>query len=215
MNPIDVIAAAPLWSQPPLAVVANLVVFAAGVLVAVAIVVDFRRYHRQPRGVVVSDRSLVETGSMTAFFVCYYLVIRLGLVDLGLAGRLRVVLVVIGLAAIVAGAAVNVWGRLSLKSAWANQIKIYEGHELVTGGPYRFVRHPLYASLIWIFIGGSLVYAEPISLVLTLGIFVPMMYVRARKEDVALEATFGDEFREYRRHTGMLFPGTGGARWRT
>jgi len=68
------------------------------------------------------------------------------------------------------------------------------------------VRHPLYASLIWMFLGGALIYANVAALVLTLGVFVPMMYVRARKEDALLREAFGTTFEAYERSTGMLFP---------
>ena len=212
---LDLLRRSPLASQPPLAIVVNVAVFAAFVLVAAAVVADFRSYYRQDRSVVRSDRSLVETGSMTAFFVVYYLVIRFRVLQLSLDGRVTSALVAAGLLLVVAGAVFNVWGRVRLGSHWANQIKIYEGHRLVTDGPYSVVRHPLYASLVWIFIGGSMIYTNPLSLALTLGVFVPMMYIRAKKEDALLLANFNREFEEYRGRTGMLFPKMWGRSWRT
>jgi protein-S-isoprenylcysteine O-methyltransferase Ste14 len=206
VNVADVIAHSPLWSQPPLAILASVVVSLAFLLVAGAVVLDFASYYRQSRGVVNSDRSLVETGSMTVFFVAYYLVIRFRLLEVEVRGRPRSALVLIGLALVVLGVVFNVYGRVLLSSNWANQIKIYEGHTLVTGGPYSVVRHPLYASLIWIFVGGSLVYANPLSLALTLGVFLPMMYVRAGKEDALLAEAFGAEFEQYRQLTGLFLP---------
>lgn len=208
MNPIGVLARSPLWSQPPLLVVTNLVVMLAFVLIAVAIVVDFRNYHRQSTRVVRSDRSFVETGSMTAFFVAYYLVIRLRWLEVDVAGSARTAMIVIGLVLVVLGVIVNVWGRVLLKSSWSNQIKIYEGQRLLTSGPFAAVRHPLYASLIWTFVGGSLIYSNPLSLLLTIGVFVPMMYVRAKKEDALLLENFTGEYERYRSRTGMFFPRT-------
>jgi protein-S-isoprenylcysteine O-methyltransferase Ste14 len=207
MNLRDTLATSPLWAQPPLAVVANLVVFIALVVVAGAIIVDFVHYHRQRgRDVVNSDRSLVETGSMTTFFIVYYLVIRFRVLEVGTYGGVRATMIVVGLDLVVAGVALNVWGRVALESNWANQIKIYEGHTLKTRGPYSIVRHPLYASLIWVFVGGSLVYSNALSLVLTLGVFVPMMILRAKKEEALLSDAFGVEHEAYRKRTGMLLP---------
>ncbi len=196
----------PLLSQPPLAIVANVVMFLAFVLVAAAVVADFRSYHHQSKHVMKSDRSFVETGSMTAFFVAYYLVIKLQWVVVGLSVTIREAMIVAGLVLVVIGAAVNVWGRVVLKSRWANQIKIYEGHTLATTGAYAVVRHPLYASLIWMCVGGSLVYSNLLSFALTFGVFVPMMYVRAKKEDALLLEAFGEQFVAYRAKTGMFFP---------
>lgn len=206
MSVTELLHRSPLWGQPPLAVAAQVIVFLAALLVVVAVVLDFRAYHRQDRGVTRSDRSFVETGSMAAFFVGYYLVIRLRLGEIVLPGGVRVSAVLIGLALVVLGATFNVWGRLVLKGAWANQIKIYEGHELVTRGPFSMVRHPLYASLIWMAVGGSLIYANALSLAAVLAVFVPMMYVRARKEDRLLFASFGPAFEAYCRSTGMFMP---------
>jgi protein-S-isoprenylcysteine O-methyltransferase Ste14 len=202
----DALTHAPLLSQPPLVIATDVVVFVSALVVAAAIVVDFANYRQQGREVVRGDRSLVETGSMTAFFVVYYLVIRFQVLELPVRGPVRLAMVAGGLLLMVTGVVLNVLGRFRLGANWANQIKIYEGHTLKTTGPYSVVRHPLYASLIEIFVGGSLVYANPLSLVLTLGVFVPMMVVRARKEEALLTETFGAEYREYQKTTGMLLP---------
>lgn len=206
MTPLEVLRRAPLFSQPPLAIAVNVTVFLAILVIAASVVADFRAYLRQDRPAERSDRSLVETGSMTAFFVAYYLCVRFWRIDLPLPGAARSVLIVVGLAVVLFGAAFNVYGRLALKANWANQIKIYEGHTLVVVGPYRIVRHPLYASLIWMFIAAAFVYANPPALAATLGVFVPMMYVRARKEERLLLEAFPGAYEEYRQRTGMFFP---------
>lgn len=206
MKPWEALRRAPLFAQPPLAIAIDVVVFVCFLLIAFAVIADFRAYYRQNRDVVHADRSWVETGSMTGFFVIYYLAIRFRLLVMALPDPWRTIAIAVGLVLMVAGAVFNVLGRVYLKSNWANQIKIYEGHWLVTEGPFAVVRHPLYASLIWMFVGGSLIYANLASLVLALGAFVPMMYVRARKEDALLEEAFGEQFDAYRRRTGMLFP---------
>lgn len=206
MDLLELMRSAPLFRQEPLAIAVNVVVFLAAVVVGLSVVVDFVNYHSQRRGVQRSARSLVETGSMTAFFVAYYLVVRSRLFEVAADGLPRLCLISLGLAVLVFGAAFNVYGRTELKANWANQIKIYEGHTLVTTGPYAVVRHPLYASLIWMFIAGAVVYSNPTALALTLGVFVPMMYVRAKKEEALLFEAFGKDYAEYRAHTGMFFP---------
>jgi protein-S-isoprenylcysteine O-methyltransferase Ste14 len=206
LNPIGLLVHAPLWSQSPLAIAVNVIVVIALLLVAGAIVLDFKNYYRQSRRVVLSDRSMVETGSMTAFFVVYYLVLRFHVLEVPVRGPTRTVMIVVGLILLATGVAFNIYGRVSLKSGWANQIVIYEDHRLITSGPYSVVRHPLYASLIWMFCGGSLIYSNLLSLVITLGVFVPMMYVRAKGEDSLLRENFQTEFENYRLSTGMFFP---------
>lgn len=211
----DAILDAPLLRQPAWAVAVDVVVFTGFVVVAAAIIMDFRRYHRQSRSVARSGRSLVETGSMTAFFLVYYVVIRARLAEVAFGGAARAAAIAIGVALVVIGVAFNVYGRTVLRSSWANQITIYEGQRLSTTGPYSIVRHPLYASLIWIFIGGSMIYANPLALVLTLGVFLPMMRYRAKQEESLLLEAFQQEYKEYSGRTGMFVPRIGGRRWTT
>ena len=83
-----------------------------------------------------------------------------------------------------------------------------EKHMLVTSGPYRWVRHPLYT------IGSSLFIAFGMMadnwFVALLGILAFMaMAIRTPKEEENLIAKFGDEYREYMKHTGRFFPKVG------
>ena len=105
----------------------------------------------------------------------------------------------------VAGCAVNIAGRLYLGSNWANQVTLYHGQELVTEGAYRFVRHPLYASLIWMFYAASIVYVNWAAFAANTCIFVPFMYLRARQEEDLLLKEFAG-YAEYRRRVGMFVP---------
>jgi protein-S-isoprenylcysteine O-methyltransferase Ste14 len=80
-----------------------------------------------------------------------------------------------------------------------------EGHQLVTHGPYRWVRHPLYST--------GLVLAVCLTLIsglwwLGAGMLLPLaiLYRRTAKEETNLIATFGDAYREYMRRTGRFFP---------
>lgn len=80
-----------------------------------------------------------------------------------------------------------------------------QGHTLVTHGPYRWVRHPLYAL-------GTLVL---ISLVLVTGLWwigvtmLPGILAIVRRtsiEEARLIETFGDDYRAYMKTTGRFFP---------
>jgi protein-S-isoprenylcysteine O-methyltransferase Ste14 len=106
---------------------------------------------------------------------------------------------------VIAGCYVNVMGRFQLKDNWANQVVIYYNHTHVTNGVYHFVRHPLYASIIWMLIGGSLIYSDYASLISVLFVFVPMMYYRAKQEEKLLTDEFSG-YSKYKLNTGMFFP---------
>ena len=170
----------------------------------IAIIFNFAETNPHP--VRKERRSVVETGTMTLFFIVYYLAARFQIgafppppVPLHIAAACLSIVVMIF------GTMVNIWGRKMLGHNWANQIKMYENQTIVHSGPYAFVRHPLYASLIWMFLAGSLLYFNGLLFLLTICIFAPFMTWRARQEEKLLEEMF-PEYRGYRKTTGMFFP---------
>jgi len=155
---------------------------------------------------VKQKKSIVATGSMFFFFLIYYLVI---LIDVGNytieTTWLNILLIFIGLVILIFGTFVNCVSRLSLGKNWANQIKIYEDQTLVNKGFYKLIRHPLYASLIWMFYAGGLVFSNYILLILNTVIFIPFMYYRAKQEETLLLSSY-NEYNEYQKKIGMFFP---------
>ena len=76
--------------------------------------------------------------------------------------------------------------------------------ELVTSGPYRAVRHPIYSGLLAALLGTALV----INLVglIIVPIFVGYFYYSASVEERNLTATFPTTYPAYRASTKMLIP---------
>ena len=188
----------------------SLIIALSVMAVIAAVIIDFALYNGSDSGRPVkrSQRSVVTTASMFGFYLLYYLVLesRVGSVRPGsLPSALLLPLVVAGSLIVLFGAVVNILGRLALKDNWANHIKIYQQHTLIDFGVYRIVRHPLYASLIWMFFGGSLAYANWLAAFLTAAVFVPSMYNRAQQEETLLIQEFSG-YTEYRQRTGMFFP---------
>lgn len=77
--------------------------------------------------------------------------------------------------------------------------------ELVTSGPYRWVRHPLYASGLLTLPGAALLMANAFVLTVGLATFAVLM-VRTRREERELAAKFGAPYDRYRTTTGLLLP---------
>ena len=70
---------------------------------------------------------------------------------------------------------------------------------LITSGPYRFSRNPLYlGGNVFIFFGAALLLGSPMALVVT-ALHIPLMDRFIRREEKQLERHFGDEWRSYKR----------------
>jgi protein-S-isoprenylcysteine O-methyltransferase Ste14 len=81
-------------------------------------------------------------------------------------------------------------------------------HTLVTSGPYRWVRHPLYTVGSSMFVAFGMMADNWFIAVLGILTFI-LMAVRTPKEEANLIEKFGDEYREYMKRTGRFFPKLG------
>jgi protein-S-isoprenylcysteine O-methyltransferase Ste14 len=82
--------------------------------------------------------------------------------------------------------------------------RLYTGHRLVSRGPFALVRHPMYVGALIAGLGAVLVYRT--WAVLFVLLHWPIFVLRARREDEALAAEFGDEWHVYRRRVSGWVP---------
>ena len=82
-------------------------------------------------------------------------------------------------------------------------------HTLVTSGPYRWVRHPLYTVGSSMFISFGMMADNWFIAALGILTFI-LMAIRTPREEANLIEKFGDEYREYMNRTGRFFPRLGG-----
>jgi protein-S-isoprenylcysteine O-methyltransferase Ste14 len=104
------------------------------------------------------------------------------------------------------GTLLREWAIVLLGRFFSRTVTIEQGHRLIMGGPFRFVRHPAYTGML----------LADSSIILGLGtwagalfMFIVMLLAalyRIHVEEQALLERFGDEYRAYMRNTGRLFP---------
>jgi protein-S-isoprenylcysteine O-methyltransferase Ste14 len=111
----------------------------------------------------------------------------------------------VGILLCVAGLALAVWARVYLGRNWGMPMSLKENPELVTTGPYRFVRHPIYAGMLLAMLGSSLVLG---SLWLVVFVFFAIYSIvfAVRNEEQLLTKQFPNEYRDYRKRTKKLIP---------
>lgn len=85
-------------------------------------------------------------------------------------------------------------------------LELRDGHELVTHGMYRTIRHPMYASIwLWSLAQGMLL-ANWLAGWSVLPVFAAMYFLRVPREERLMVEAFGDAYREYARRTGRVVP---------
>jgi protein-S-isoprenylcysteine O-methyltransferase Ste14 len=106
----------------------------------------------------------------------------------------------------IAGAALVVTCRGELGAAWSFAPKADPSTGLITSGPYRFVRHPIYLGLALLALGQAVAFGSwPALFIALLGIF-PTLAWRAHLEEKLLSRTFGETYELYRQRTKMIVP---------
>ena len=111
---------------------------------------------------------------------------------------------VVGLIVVIGGLGLAVWARIYLGTNWGMPMTQKAEPELVTTGPYRFVRHPIYSGLLLAIVGTALAS----NLYWLIGLLVVGAYFiySATVEERNMSSTFPDVYPGYREHTKMLIP---------
>jgi len=115
-----------------------------------------------------------------------------------------VVLAATGALLFACGIALAVWARLHLGRNWGMPMTQRAEPELVTSGPYRFVRHPIYTGLLTAMLGTALV--DNLLGLIVVAVLVAYFYYCGIVEERNLTATFPKAYPEYASRTKMLIP---------
>lgn len=97
------------------------------------------------------------------------------------------------------------WVHHTLGTSWNVPGVVKKEQALVTGGPYRWLRHPMYTSFALIAVAYWLISTN--WLIAVIGFIYWIVVVsKVNQEEAALIEKFGDTYREYIKHTGRFLP---------
>lgn len=114
------------------------------------------------------------------------------------------VLGAIGVVMCAAGLGCLVVARQELGRNWSQTVSAKEDHELITSGPYRYVRHPMYTGGLLACLGSAITCGGPfVFLLLLLG---ALFLWRVGAEDRLMVRQFPDAYPDYMRRTKALIP---------
>jgi protein-S-isoprenylcysteine O-methyltransferase Ste14 len=93
-----------------------------------------------------------------------------------------------------------------LDKQWRFEAALSDDHELITTGPYRWLRHPIYASMLGMLLQVGLVKAWWPLLIAGLVFYVIGTEIRVRAEEGLLAERFGDDFARFKSSTKAYIP---------
>lgn len=111
----------------------------------------------------------------------------------------------LGLGMGAAADALAYWVFRSLGNNVSPTVVTRKTHTLVTSGPYRWVRHPLYMMGLIAYLGFALLSENAFIAALSIVTFL-LLNLRLPKEEARLVERFGDAYRDYMRRTGRFLP---------
>ena len=110
-----------------------------------------------------------------------------------------------GIALTVAGYAGTLWCYAAMGDTWRIGINRKEKTTLVTRGPYRLVRHPIYFFQVVMLAGVALLLPAPLSFII-FAFHLLCVRIKASDEEMYLLTVHGDGYRDYLTRTGRWFP---------
>ncbi len=98
-----------------------------------------------------------------------------------------------------------IWSRNTLAGNWSSNVEFKQGHELVERGPYRFVRHPIYTSLLMMSLG-TMIAANRVGALAGLVCVFAGVWIKLRQEEKLLLQHFPDDYPAYKERVKALVP---------
>jgi protein-S-isoprenylcysteine O-methyltransferase Ste14 len=111
-----------------------------------------------------------------------------------------------GLAMFLLGLALTVWAYNTLGRYFSLEVQVQREHAVLSTGPYRLLRHPGYAGVLFGFVGLGLALQSWVSVLVLLLATTTALAYRARIEERFLVAELGDQYVQYMARTKRLVP---------
>jgi protein-S-isoprenylcysteine O-methyltransferase Ste14 len=111
----------------------------------------------------------------------------------------------LGLLMVAVGLAFAVWARVHLGRNWSGQVTVKEDHELIRGGPYAIVRHPIYTGMLFAILGTAIAFGEWRGLI-AFGLLTISLVPKLRMEERFMRETFGERYVRYCAGVPALIP---------
>jgi protein-S-isoprenylcysteine O-methyltransferase Ste14 len=103
----------------------------------------------------------------------------------------------------------TLWSQLAMGDSWRVGVSEAERTALVTAGPYRTIRNPIFTFMVLAVAGLALLTPNLVALLAVVALVLAVEIQVKAVEEPYLERTHGDAYRRYRAHTWRFVPGVG------
>lgn len=110
----------------------------------------------------------------------------------------------IGATLTVIGIAFAIWARVHLGRNWGMPMSVKENPDLITTGPYTYVRHPIYTGMLAAMLGSA--FANSLVWFVIFAIFLVYVLYSIQQEETLMTKTFPKEYPAYKKRTKALIP---------
>jgi protein-S-isoprenylcysteine O-methyltransferase Ste14 len=104
------------------------------------------------------------------------------------------------------GGAGEIWALVYLGRQYSGLLRVRDDHVLIDGGPYAWVRHPIYSFAVPFLAGLGIMAASWFLLATGVLAILAIALQRVPEEEAMLLDAFGESYRRYMERTGRLFP---------
>lgn len=169
------------------------------------------KYHSKPENATLKQREegivskLAGLLGMIGFIALVAYVINPGWVSwAGLAFPQWLRWTSLGIA--ILGFALLQWAQVTLANSWSDTPRMMKEQPLITSGPYRFIRHPIYSAFLVILGSTLFISSNWLIGICWAGMTILETISRIGFEEALMLEYFGDQYREYMKRTGRFFP---------
>ncbi len=98
------------------------------------------------------------------------------------------------------------WVHKTLGTNWSPVLEIRKDHKLITEGPYKYVRHPMYTCMWLVVAGFWLISSNWVVGIVALVTWSILYFIRLPDEEKMMIEEFGDQYKDYMRRTNRIIP---------
>jgi protein-S-isoprenylcysteine O-methyltransferase Ste14 len=100
----------------------------------------------------------------------------------------------------------EIWSAVALGTSYSPLLRVADENVVVTAGPYRWIRHPLYAFWLPLMAGWGVATANWFIVASGTALLAVLVVIRVPREEAMMLQGFGESYRRYMTHTGRFIP---------